>query len=62
MYNYFYSKLPFSFNGMFEFLAEPNRTKSFKVEKVKNNRLESFPTAIFPRIWNSTALGTKEIH
>ena len=60
MYNYFYSKLPLSFNGMFELLGEPNRTKSFKVEKVKNNTLESFPTAIFPRIWNSTALETKE--
>ena len=36
MYDNFHSKLPLSFERMFTFLAEPNRTKSFRVEKVKN--------------------------
>ena len=61
MYGYFYSKLPLSFESMFTFSAEPNRTKSFRVEKVKNKTLESFPTVVFPKIWDSTQFELKEL-
>ena len=56
-----YSKLPLSFESMFTFLTEPNRTKSFKVEKVKNTTLESFPTVVFPKILNSTQFEYMEL-
>ena len=60
MYGYFYSKLPLSFESMFTILYEPNRTKYFKVEKVKNKTLEYCPTVVFPKIWNSTQFEYKE--
>ena len=44
MFKYMNGKLPLSFNGMFIALAEPYRTKSYKLELVNNKYLESFPT------------------
>ena len=48
MFKYMIGKLPLSFNGMFITLAEPNRTKSYKLELVNNKYLESFPTVFLP--------------
>ena len=45
MHKYFYENLPTSFHDMFNSLAEPNRTKSYKLE--------------FPKLWNSIELGLK---
>ena len=61
MHKYFYSKLPSSFVSMFNSLSDPNRTKSFKVEKVKLKSLESFPSVVFPKLWNITPIIQKEI-
>ena len=43
---------------MFNFLAEPNRTKSYKFEQVLFKTLES-PYTLFPKIWNSFELELK---
>jgi len=59
MYKYFNSKLPLSFIDMFIPLAEPNRTKSFKLEFIRNKHLETFPKVFIPRIWNSIPLDIK---
>ena len=40
-------------------LAEPNRTKSYKLELVNNKYLESFPMVFLPRTWNSIPLEIK---
>jgi len=45
---------------MFDSLAEPNRTKSYKLERVLFKTLECFPSAIFQKIWNSIELELKE--
>ena len=45
---------------MFNSLDEPNRTKSYKLERVLFKTLECFPYAIFPKIWNSIELEVKE--
>ena len=42
-----------SFHDMFNSLAEPNRTKSYKLERVLFKTLEYFPSALFPKLWNS---------
>ena len=52
MYKFFYSKLPESFNNMFEPLSGENRTKCLKLQTAKNKCLESFPAVIFPKTWN----------
>ena len=61
MFKYMNGKLPLSFNGMFLALAEPNRTKSYKLELVNNKYLESFPTVFLPRTWNSIPLEIKSL-
>ena len=38
---------------MFNSLVEPNRTKSYKLERVPFKTLECFPSALFPKLWNS---------
>ena len=45
---------------MFNSLAEPNRTKSYKRVRVFFKTLECFPSALFPKIWNSIELELKE--
>ena len=60
MHTYFYENLPASFHDMFNSLAEPNRTKSYKLERVLFKPLECFPSALFPKIWNSMELELKE--
>ena len=60
MHKYFYENLTASFHDMFNSLAEPNRTKSYKRERVLFKRLECFPSALFPKIWNSIELELKE--
>lgn len=62
MHKYYHSKLPNSFNNMFTSLAEPNRTKSYKLELVKHKSLENFPAAIFPKVWNAIELNIKDIY
>ena len=42
-----------SFHDMFNSLVEPNRTKSYKLERVPFKTLECFPSALFPKLWNS---------
>ena len=60
MHKYFYENLPASFQDMFNSLAEPNRTKSYKLERVLFKTLECFPSALFPKLWNSLELELKE--
>ena len=60
MHKYFYENLPTSFHDMFNSLAEPNRTKSYKLERVLFKTLECFPSALFPKLWNSIELELKE--
>ena len=45
---------------MFNSLAEPNRTKSYKLERVLFKALENFSSALFPKLWNSIELELKE--
>ena len=45
---------------MFKSLAEPNRTKSYKLERVLNKNLGSFPSAMFPILWNTIEIDLKE--
>ena len=45
---------------MFNSLAEPNRTKSYKLERVLFKTLEYFPSALFSKLWNSFELELKE--
>ena len=59
-HKHFYDNLPASFHDMFNSLAEPNRTKSYKLELVLFKTLECFPYAIFPKKWNSIELELKE--
>ena len=60
MHKYFYENLPASLHDMFNPLAEPNRTKSYKSERVLFKTLECFPSALIPKIWNSIELELKE--
>ena len=60
MHKYFYENLPASFHDMFNSVAEPNRTKSYKLERFLFKTLECFPSALFPKIWNSIELELKE--
>jgi len=60
MHKYFYKNLPTSFHDMFNSLAEPNRAKSFKLLRVLFKTLEYFPSALFPKLWNSLELELKE--
>ena len=50
----------FQLLSMFNSLAEPNRTKSYKLERVLFKTLEYFPSALFPKLWNSIELELKE--
>ena len=50
MHKYFYENLPASFHDMFNSLAIPNITKSYKLERVLFKTLECFPSALFPKI------------
>ena len=45
---------------MFKSLVEPNRTRSYKLERILNQNLESFPSAIFPKLWNEIEINLKE--
>ena len=45
---------------MFNSLAEPNRTKSYKLERVLFKTLECFPSSLFLKLWNSIELELKE--
>ena len=60
MHKYFYKNLPTSFHYMFNSLAEPNRTKSYQLKHVLFKTLEYFPSALFPKLWNSIKLKLKE--
>ena len=39
---------------------QPNRTISYKLERVLNTNLESFPSAMFPKLWNTIEIDPKE--
>ena len=45
---------------MLNSLTEPNRTKSYKLERDLFKTLEYFPSALFPKLWNSLELELKE--
>ena len=45
---------------MFNSLAEPNRTKLYKLDRILFKTLEYFPSALFPKLWNSIELELKE--
>ena len=59
MYDFVNNKLPVSFSEMFTPLSDPNRTKSFKLEKVNYKYLEQFPKVYFPKFWNNLCSETK---
>ena len=62
MHKYYDDKLPSSFENMFTpSLMDPNRTKSYKLEKVMNKYIENFPSVTFSRLWNNVDINTKEI-
>ena len=48
--------LPSSFQNMFKFLAETNRTKSYKLERGLIKNSESLPSAMFPKLWNTVEI------
>ena len=60
MHGYFNDNLPSSFQNIFKSLAELNRTKSYKLERVLYKNLESFPSLVFPKLWNAIEIGLKE--
>ena len=60
MNGYFNDNLLSSFRNMAKSLAEPNRTKSYKLERVLNKNLESFQSAMFPNLWNAFEIDLKE--
>ena len=60
MNKYFYGTLPTFCHDMFSSLADPNRTKSYKLERVLFKTIECFPSAFFPKLWNSIELELKE--
>ena len=62
MHKYFYENLPASFHDMFNSLAEPNRTNSYKLEQVLFKTLECFPSALFPKLWNLIELDLKKLN
>ena len=39
---------------MFEPLVQFERSKNYKLEKIKYNGLSKFPTVTLPKIWNET--------
>ena len=45
---------------MFNSLAEPNRSISYKRERVFFATQECFRSALFPKLWNSIELELKE--
>jgi len=60
MHGYFNDNLPSSFQIMFKSLAEPNRRKSYKLERVLDKNLETFPSAMFLKLWNAIEIDLKE--
>ena len=60
MYNFMNSKLPVSFDGMFIALPEPNRTKSVKLELIRNKQLHNFPKVFLSKTWNKLPIQFKE--
>ena len=60
MHEYFNDNLLSSFQIMFKSLADLNRTKSYKLERVLNKNLESFTSAMFPKLCNEIEIGLKE--
>ena len=61
MFKYMNGNLPLSFNGMFLALAEPNRTKSYKLELVNNKYLKSFPKVFSSMDLELYSIGNKII-
>ena len=59
MYKYRNGKLPRSFDNMFEELGLGNRTMSYRIDRIKNKSLDSFPKVVLPRNWNSLPLDVK---
>ena len=53
------NKLPTSFENKFTPLTQPNRTNSYKLEKLKCKSLSHFPTYLLPLKWNSNCLSLK---
>ena len=61
MYKYTNTKLPASFQDMFEPLSRINRNINYKVQKIKYTGLSNFPSVFLPKIWNSLPLGCKTL-
>ena len=59
MYKYTKNLLPASFQGMFQQLAEPNRTRNFVAARPRNSKLEQLPKVALPKIWNGLSLTLK---
>ena len=56
MQSYTRDALPESFKNMSTPLSEPNRTNSFKLDRIKNNSFAHFLTYFLPKVWNSNSL------
>ena len=61
MQSYTQDALPESFKNIFTLLSEPNRTNSFKLDRIKNNSFAHFLTYFLPKVWNSNSLTIKNI-
>ena len=59
MYLHNKSRLPVSFDKLFNQLNLPNRTNCYKLEKTLYKCLECFPKPLFPKIWNNLELDLK---
>ena len=53
------NKLPPSFQDFFTPFSVPNRTHSFKQDKLKNDSNLHFPSYFLPKFWNSNSLVLK---
>ena len=62
MHDYNKSRLPISFDNTFVPLSYPNRTNSYKLERIRCKMLGSFPSAIFPKLWNTLNITVKSIN
>ena len=60
MHGYFNDNLPSFFQKMLKSIAEPNWTISYKLERVLDKNLESFSSAMFPKMWNEIEIDPKE--
>ena len=60
MFKYHNHLLPDSFQNMFQPLALNNRTAGYRIDIIKYEYLQYFPSISFPRIWNRMHIDYKK--